>query len=347
MTHTILFRCDASDTIGFGHVIRSFALAEACAARGISPHFIVNPASVSLLRSLGAHSDTIHEIEVIPGTDEDGAATAALARELQPSWIALDGYSFTRGYQSSIRKRTKPARLLVIDDGVIDGFDCDIILNQNVGSENSPRYTEVHETNLLLGSSYTLFRKSFGSAHHYTVRPTARNITLTFGGADPHNLTAAILGGLVRSGTLRGHSTRVILGGAYRYEESLHKIPGLKEYAVEIVPFSGGIIEHFLWSDVVIAAAGSVAWELALLRIPMVLIVAADNQQRAVAEPLSARGAALVLGDYRSFNPDKAAQQVSNLINDHQARLLLSARCNELIDCHGAHRVVDAMEQLQ
>jgi spore coat polysaccharide biosynthesis predicted glycosyltransferase SpsG len=112
------------------------------------------------------------------------------------------------------------------------------------------------------------------------------------------------------------------------------------------VPFSTDIIEHFLWSDLVVAAAGSVAWELALLRVPMALIVAADNQQ-AVTEPLGARGAALLLGDFRSFDPDKAALQISNVINDYSARLLLSTRCHELIDCHGAQRVVDAMEMTQ
>jgi spore coat polysaccharide biosynthesis predicted glycosyltransferase SpsG len=78
----------------------------------------------------------------------------------------------------------------------------------------------------------------------------------------------------------------------------------------------------------------------------MALVLAADNQQ-AVTEPLGARGAALLLGDFRSFDPDKAALQISNVMNDYSTRSLLSARCSELIDCHGAPRVVDAMEMTQ
>lgn len=346
MSHTILFRCDASDTIGFGHVIRSCALAEECSARGYSPHFLTTPATVSLLRVLGSHPDTIHAVDVVPGTAEDISATSGLARELHPTWIVLDGYSFTRSYQSKVRELTHRSKILVLDDGVIDGFDCDILLNQNLGSESSSRYTEIRETNLLLGSTYTLFRKSFREASPYTVRSTARNITLTFGGADTHNLTAAVLGGMMRIGAFAGHSIRVVLGGAYRQKESLGTIPGVDQHNVELVPFSTGIIEHFLWSDLVVAAAGSVAWELALLRVPMALVLAADNQQ-AVTEPLGARGAALLLGDFRSFDPDKAAVQISNIMNDYSARSLLSARCSELIDCHGAHRVVDAMEMTQ
>jgi spore coat polysaccharide biosynthesis predicted glycosyltransferase SpsG len=288
----------------------------------------------------------IHPVDVSSGTDEDVAATVALAKKLHPSWIILDGYSFTRNYQSSIRNLTQPARILVLDDEVIDGFDCDLVLNQNLGAESSTCYTEIRQTSLLLGSKYTLFRRSFREAQPYTIRPSARNITLTFGGADTHNFTAAVLGGMARNGVLAGHSTRVILGGAYRQHESLLAIPELKQHEVELVPFSTGIIEHFLWSDLVVAAAGSAAWELALLQIPMALVVAADNQ-RAVAEPLISRGAAQVLGDFRFFDPDRAAHQIATLMNDYSARLLLSTRCIDLIDCHGAHRVVNAMDMVQ
>jgi spore coat polysaccharide biosynthesis predicted glycosyltransferase SpsG len=279
----------------------------------------------------------------VPGTAEDISATSWLARELHSTWIVLDGYSFMRSYQSKVRELTHRSKILVLDDGVIDGFDCDIVLNQNLGSESSSRYTEIHETNLLLGSTYTLFRKSFREASPYTVRSTARNITLTFGGADTHNLTAAVLSGMMRIGAFADHSIRVVLGGAYRHKESLGTIPGLDHHDVELVPFSNGIIKHFLWSDLVVAAAGSVAWELALLRVPMALVLAADNQQ-AITEPLGARGAALLLGDFRSFDPDKAALQISKVMNDYSARAIMSARCSELIDCQGAQRVVDAME---
>ncbi len=343
MTNGVIFRCDASDKIGFGHIIRSYALAEECAARGFAAHFITTTASIGLLRSLGVTADTIHAIDVVTGSTEDISLTAALSRELQASWIVLDGYCFMCEYQANIRKLINPCKLLVLDDGVIDGFDCDLILNQNLGAELSNRYTEIHQADLLLGSSYTLFRKIFRQTTEYTVRPNACNITLTFGGADTHNLTANMLGALVRTGALTGRSTRVILGGAYKHRESLANIPELDLHQVEFVPFSAGIVEHFIWSDLVLAAAGSVAWELALLRVPMALVLAAENQ-RAVAEPLEARQAALVLGEACSFDPGTAALKVFNLMNDYSARLLLSSRCCEFIDCHGSQRVVDQMK---
>lgn len=343
MTKVIIFRCDASETIGFGHAIRSFALAEECLARGFAAHFIATNSSIKLLRTLGVAADTIHSLDIVPGTRDDISATTALAKELNASWIVLDGYSFTRAYQSTLRRCITPGRLLVLDDGVLDGFDCDMILNQNLGAEHSSRYTEVYETELLLGSAYTLFRYSFREAARYIVRPSADKITLTFGGADPNNITAAMLGGLVRLGAFAGYSTRVIVGGAYRHTASLLKIPGIERCDVQLEPFSNDIIRHFVWSDLVVAAAGSVAWELALLRVPMALVLVADNQ-RAVAEPLRAQRAALILGELGSFDPDKAALQILKLMNDYSARLLLSAQCKELIDCYGARRVVDALE---
>jgi len=345
MSHNIIFRCDASNTIGFGHAIRSFALSEEFSARGYSPHFVVTPPTVELLASLGANRDVIHSIDAAPGSHEDLSATARIARELNATWFILDGYNFLKDYQSKLRELTQSAKLLVFDDGVINGFDCHIVLNQNLRAENSNSYKVPAETTLLLGSAYTIFRKSFRDAPPYSLRQLARNISITFGGADTHNLTATMLAGLVRSGELSNYSIRVIIGAAYIHHSSLEAIRELASHNIEIVPFTNEIIEHFMWSDLVIAAAGSVAWELALLRVPMALVVTADNQQ-AVAKPLAISGAALILGDVQSFDPDKAAKQVVNLMGNYSLRRQLSVSCGDLIDCHGAKRVVDVVERL-
>jgi UDP-2,4-diacetamido-2,4,6-trideoxy-beta-L-altropyranose hydrolase len=340
-----LFRFDASDRIGYGHAIRSFALSEEFAARGYAPMFLVTPQSVDLLLNLGISGEAIHTLSCTPYTEQDSTSTINLANELNCSWTILDGYSFSKNYQTAIRRGATTSKVLVIDDGIISDFDCNAILNQNLNAERDAKYTSDPKTKLLLGSSYTLFRKTFREAQPAPLRREALNITITFGGADTNNFTASMLRALIQSGATDGRSTRVILGGAYGHHESIKDIPGIDGHNIEIITFSPNIIEHYLWSDLVISAAGSSAWELALLKIPMALIITADNQ-RAVANPLADRGAAIILGDYQSFNPEQAACDVSSIIGSYSKRIELSTKCADLIDCHGARRVVDALEMM-
>lgn len=341
---TILFRFDASAAIGFGHAIRCFALSEELSARLYDPHFLVYPDTKAPLETLGIPSSRIHMLEPSYSGIGDARELARFAQHLDAQWIVLDGYEFDLRYQSELRAGTR-AKVLALDDGVLDSFDADIILNQNLDAEHHSQYLNASSSKLLLGSRYLLVRQAFRHANPIQVRSEASNVLLMFGGADTHNITAQMLSVLAKTGCLNNRSVRVILGGAYRHRDSLDAITIPSSCNLEIVPFTNRIIDHYQWSDVVFSAAGSTAWELALQRLPMALITAADNQIQ-VATALARKQAAIYLGDIRSHPVDEFMGRALELLSDLPLRQALHTRCAELCDCAGPRRVVDAMEEI-
>lgn len=327
--------------------MRSFALSEEFLARGYSAHFIVNTPAAELLARLSPSKISPDIIDFPQGDLEDLKRTTLINDRFKSKLIILDGYNFGESYQAQLRERNSFSRILVFDDGVIDGFDCDFILNQNLGAEKSSLYSEVKGSKLLLGSGYTSFRMSLRHAakKNREIRRYPDNILLTFGGADPNNLCITMLRGLVSGSATRNYCIRVLLGGANRNQRTLGEISLEARQRVELLPFTTEIVDHLLWADLVVSAAGGTAWELALLQNPMALLVAADNQ-RIVAQALAEHGAAEILGDFRDFNPDTAAARVDKLMRDYDKRRELSLCCKAVIDQNGATRVVDAIEEL-
>jgi spore coat polysaccharide biosynthesis predicted glycosyltransferase SpsG len=83
-------------------------------------------------------------------------------------------------------------------------------------------------------------------------------------------------------------------------------------------------------------------FELALLGRPAILLAAVDDQL-AVAGPFAATGAARYLGDGRTIDPAVVAEAVEELIGDAATRLAIGRRGPEIVDGRGAERIAAAL----
>jgi len=115
----------------------------------------------------------------------------------QPSagspWLAQDGYHFNQQYQKKIREAEY--RLLVMDDTAhLDRYYCDILVNQNIQNPEF-RYDCDGNTVKFLGPRYALLRREFLEHGEFNKKTSekARNILVTFGGADPYNVTLKVI----------------------------------------------------------------------------------------------------------------------------------------------------------
>jgi spore coat polysaccharide biosynthesis predicted glycosyltransferase SpsG len=96
------------------------------------------------------------------------------------------------------------------------------------------------------------------------------------------------------------------------------------------------------WADLAVTAAGSTCWELAYLGVPMITIVAAENQ-RGIADGLATRGAAVNLGWHGEVTLASIAAAIASLADDHRKRASMRRAARELVDGCGADRVVAAL----
>src|SRR5882724_1444810 len=99
----LLFRTDASLTMGTGHVMRCIALAQACQDTGGRAAFVTAESTAGIQARLAEESYPAISVSCAAGSKDDSGQTIALARENQADWIVVDGYQFGGEYQRALK----------------------------------------------------------------------------------------------------------------------------------------------------------------------------------------------------------------------------------------------------
>lgn len=304
-------RADASADIGFGHVMRTMALAEQAQERGME------------VRYTGQHSHGA--VRAI--TDRGFTVTP----ELEDRWPAdlggddvavLDGYRF--GPADHLAARQRGARVVAMDDLGEGRYPVDVLVHQNLAPETS--FDVEDDTAVLVGPEFALVRREFRS--HRRIRVKGRRLLITLGGSDTAAMSADI------AAWANSHPQRwditVLLGP---------EAPDIQAADVDVVRAPGDVGAVFDTADVAIAAAGATTWELCCMGIPALLIQVADNQ-RHIGRPVGQRGAAVFLGA-RPVCEARLHQGLDRMA-DTATRRQISQRAMQLVDGRGTERVLDA-----
>lgn len=322
----LLARADAGPSIGFGHVGRVSALLDAWVELGGRAAVVgegIGGRGRERLEALG--------VEVVSGGDDTFEARAPHARAL-----ALDGYQF-RPEQHARWRGLKP--LLAVDDLAAFPMVADVVLNQNLDYP-AERYTCGPETRLLVGSAYALLRREF--RHAAPKVEATRRVLVTFGGADPAGLSAAVAEALLEA-TPAEVSVDVVVGGSVS--------PAIRQAVTALAAANERVRAHHDVADMAglmvgataaVAAAGTTTWELMACGVPAALVAVADNQ-RPVLEGVANNAAGVVLGWHEDLDAAGIAESVAALVADEARRRELAARGRALVDGRGALRVIDAL----
>ena len=334
----LLIRTDASERIGTGHVMRMIALAQAWRRRGGFVQFYCCECPGGLSDRLSNEGFYLHRIDAVPGSAPDQKTFSDVCREANKACVVLDGYHFDVEYQSAIKAESRT--LLVVDDyGHLDRYDCDILLNQNPGSDTLGLEAKAPGAKLLLGLKYALLREEFlntdPSPKSRTDGPI--NLLITMGGSDPDNVTNLVLD------SLKPHSekiaqARILLGAANPHLAELDYVLPLLPYEAKILVNSTEMPAHLAWADAAITAGGSTCWELAYMGVPMAVVVLAENQYR-IAMHLGLGGFALNLGWYQDLNAPALGDSLFPFINSDVVRRGMAAKAKSQVDRKGSARV--------
>ncbi|TFW18185.1 UDP-2,4-diacetamido-2,4,6-trideoxy-beta-L-altropyranose hydrolase [Massilia arenosa] len=179
MPHHVVFRADASLTIGSGHVMRCLSLADALARQGAQTAFVMRDCPGNLFDLVRTRGQTVLPLPA----DVDAPADAALTAERLAAWIAapidwlvVDHYALDARWERAVRAATRtdtaalhpdapfalPAaarcepmvapssavdarapnvrRMLAIDDLADRPHECDALLDQNLTTGGAARY---------------------------------------------------------------------------------------------------------------------------------------------------------------------------------------------------------------
>jgi UDP-2,4-diacetamido-2,4,6-trideoxy-beta-L-altropyranose hydrolase len=320
----LLLRANATKEIGIGHFMRCLALGQAWRAAGGEVTFAHNAnapdAAVARMTEEG-----FRIIAIDP--DEDGSRTHDAARDVGAAWIALDGYSFGIDFQ---RRARAAARLLVVDDNAENGeYAAHVVVNQNLHAIDALYTRRLPDTDLLLGPRYALLRREFTGHELRTLRSSVRSVVVTMGGSDPRGLTPTIVGAVHEA--FPNVDVTAIVGPAA-------DVSNVDATVLRTVRDMAPLLAS---ADLVVAGAGTTAWELAAVATPMALVVCAENQ-RAHARGLVERGAAVDCGAWDDLDVGRLTTSIRAAAAP-DVRRELAARAHALCDGRGADRVAAAL----
>ena len=314
-TVNYVFRVDSSGKIGSGHLMRCLTLAMALrdvgalcsficrALEGNLNHLVVSEGfSLNELAQSGADAKATYENEPYHsswrevGWEVDAAETLSVLSVLKPQWLVVDHYGLWYDWQVAVGSGCK---IMVIDDLADRKHHCDLLLDQNLGSDALGYESLIPSVcTTLFGPDYALLRPEF---KEYREASLARrvdygmeNILINFGGGDPDNHIVRVLRALLSIDLPSNVTISIIFGGLSAINEEHKQLISQFSNTITSYGMVSNMAEILSVSDLVIGAAGSSSWERCCLGVPSIIFPVALNQS-GIAEQLSKCGAAIVL----------------------------------------------------
>ncbi|HVS39009.1 MAG TPA: UDP-2,4-diacetamido-2,4,6-trideoxy-beta-L-altropyranose hydrolase, partial [Gemmataceae bacterium] len=280
MTRPVLcIRADADPRMGTGHLMRCLALAQAWQDAGGETTFLTACRLDSLNSRLEQEGIQVLPLAAEPGSDADACETYETAHRLAAGWVVLDGYHFSAAFQAQVRRNG--VRVLAVDDyGHTDHYAADLVLNQNLHAREELYHNREQYTRLLLGTRFALLRREFRKWRGWKreAPDVARKVLVTLGGSDPDNVTLHAIEAL-QALDWPGLEAVIVVGANNPHMEELESAVAGGESRIRLCANIADMADRMAWADVAIAAGGTTTWERALMALPSLVMILADNQR--------------------------------------------------------------------
>lgn len=358
----VAFRVDASSRIGSGHLMRCLALADGLLARGHRVSFVsrdlaghLNDLLESRAAEKGFDAIRLPAPTIAPEgradrswlgvpPELDAAQTAAACEAFAPDWLIVDHYGIDAQWHRRLRGAAR--RIMAIDDLADRAYDCDLLLDQNLGVAPADRYRERigAATSLLLGPRYALQRPEFARLRSRAQpREHVRRVAVFFGGVDEPALTERTVEAF-RDRALRDTELDVFVGAGNARIAAIGRLVAHLPQARLHTP-GPDFASLLAQADLSIGAGGGTMWERCTLGVPAVVVSIAANQEPGCRAGAQA-GAIVYLGRAEDVSGAAIAGAVRLLRAAPHIVRQMSAACLALSDGGGVERVVRAIERV-
>lgn len=221
----ILFRADASNTIGYGHVYRLIALIDILKSHYqcvfvshvsypfLSDYLYKNKIDFIKVKQIEYSLPDLKKLDEEILFDMEGIIQSG-------DFVVLDGYWFGINFQSRIQ--FLGARIILIDDINANYENANLVINPSPSSDIS-LYNSNNKITYALGINYAILRKPFldnaKMLHKKNATIKKGSVLVCFGGSDYKNLTLSVLN-IITKISLFNH-IHVVTGPGYSHLEML------------------------------------------------------------------------------------------------------------------------------
>lgn len=288
----ICFRADAGAEIGYGHFIRTLALADMlkgdfeCVFYTQTPSEYQRKECEQVCRLVNLPADEIRFQLFLDNLQGDEI-------------IVLDNYFYTTEYQKAIKN--KGCKLVCIDDMHDKHYVADAVVNQS--PVNEEEFDKEPYTKLYLGTDYELLRRPFLQPLSGKLRK--KDVIVSFGGADPFHLTDKIVSLLVKIGA--PYHIITILG-----DKATLSVENKKHVEIKSRLSAQQMADLFETSAFGILSASTVSLEAMSRHLPIMIGYYVDNQKEGY-ERFKERGNFIPLGCLPNLTNDQLKEAISQL----------------------------------
>ncbi|WP_339724824.1 UDP-2,4-diacetamido-2,4,6-trideoxy-beta-L-altropyranose hydrolase [uncultured Paraglaciecola sp.] len=302
----VAFRVEGNPNIGLGHLMRCMALAQGLVNSGHHVFFFMSDASQQFCRQ---RTDWLGDIIPLAELDKKAEPEWLVNQcgSLQADWLVLDGYQFDQAYRHSLQ--SIKFKLAVFDDINNSGaLYADLVINGAPNTALLDYQSTAPNALLALGQDYQVLRQEFLQVNNNDWAER-ENLTLTFGGSDPKNLTIKLLNALQKLSL--SMPITVITGAAYPSLLELKNVIKNSDLDINHLHDCQNMAQLLENTKLAISAAGGSQFELRACAVPAILVVVADNQLLASQE--AAKQGWCQLANHEQVNADELAQQCLSL----------------------------------
>ncbi len=339
----IIFRCDASTTIGSGHVIRCLTLAKALTKKGSICMFVCKKAEGDLIEQIKTQGHLVHVLPALTTPEQDWQHTTAFVKTLKhsPDWLIVDHYGLDVKWEDKLRHNAN--KLMVIDDLANREHVCDLLLDQNMVHDMAHRYKGLLHGKCveLLGPKYALLRPEFAAEKKRIIKRTfpPRHVLITFGGTDHENMALLSLKAL----NYMGYPGQVTLVAGQNNQNTAElELMCSKRPNTTFMQSTDKMAEIMRKADIAIGAAGMTTWERMCLGLPCVTIAVNENQVE-MAEFLGSNHYSFYAGTSASLTSQKLATYLENVFFDSKKFRGIEKYAVDHVDGNGATDIADIL----
>jgi len=194
------------------------------------------------------------------------------------------------------------------------------------------------------GSDFSCIRDEFRMWKTDKIKKNVKNILITFGGTDPHNLTISVLTS-IRKSNIHDILFTVVLGIGYkdskRIVELISKMKN-ENFKINLLQNSNIMAKHISEADFVITSNGITVLEIASLNTPMICIPANKREEE---HPFSKQsGGAIIISRNNISNDELLIKTINNLLKyETRIKLIKNLKKYELLD--GINKIEKVINQ--
>jgi spore coat polysaccharide biosynthesis predicted glycosyltransferase SpsG len=324
----VVIRADGGPEIGYGHLVRTGALASELLERGHDVTYsTTTPKQVREVCPDGVGTETL------PARD-DPVPAREFVRDHADVTVA-DSYLVDGAYQQQLRDVSP---LVVIADDTRHAIAADVLVNGNLYAAELEYEVIGPQPEWCLGPDHLLLRSAITdyASKDPPWRESPKRAIVTMGGSDVAGMTPIVM----RAFDEFEIQVDAIVGpGVPPEQRELIKETATSISAdVRVIRDPDDLPKRMFQSDFAVTTASTTTYELLALGTPMISVPVIENQEL-IARSLQTQDLATVL-DYNPGGEDVSGA-IGRYVSDNKLRKDRRTRGRELIDGQGVIRIVD------